>query len=208
MNGRAAPHSKLVAKCAILRKYKEPNMMRRSVMLAVAFGLAMLGSSIVRSDVSDQAALIKALKDAKLTLLQGIAQVAKGTEVPIEAKYQMVHGKLMLSIYTSAKGFDTAAEDNSFNEYIGDVTTATWTPRKDVFTDLKHIARSAQYHALLSMTTVSIPKIIQKASAHSAVLSVKEKIRGGKPVFEVMVVQDNTIKPTFYDLATGEPTAS
>jgi len=36
--------------------------------------------------------------------LQGIAQVAKGTEVPIEAKYQMVRGKLMLSIYTSAKG--------------------------------------------------------------------------------------------------------
>ena len=99
--------------------------MRRSVMLAVAFGMAMFGSSIVRSDDSDQAALIKALKDAKLTLLQGIVQVAKGTEVPIEAKYQMVHGKLMLSIYTSAKGFDTAAEDNSFNEYIGDVTTAT-----------------------------------------------------------------------------------
>jgi hypothetical protein len=188
--------------------HEEPNMMRRSVMLAVAFGLAMLGSSIFRSDVSDQAALIKALKDAKLTLLQGIAQVAKGTEVPIEAKYQMVHGKLMLSIYTSAKGFDTAAEDNSFNEYIGDVTTATWTPKKDVFADLKHIARSAQYHALLSMSKVSIPTIIQKALAQGTVLSVKEKIRGGKPVFEVMVVQDNTIKPTFYDLATGEPTAS
>jgi hypothetical protein len=187
--------------------HEEPNMMR-SVMLAVAFGLAMLGSSIVRSDVSDQAALIKALKDAKLTLLQGIAQVAKGTEVPIEAKYQMVHGKLMLSIYTSAKGFDTAAEDNSFNEYIGDVTTATWTPQKDVFADLKHIARSAQYHALLSMSKVSIPTIIQKALAQGTVLSVKEKIRGGKPVFEVLVVQENTIKPTFYDLATGEPTAS
>jgi hypothetical protein len=28
-----------------------------------------------------------------------------------------------------------------------------------------------------------------------------------KPVFEVMVVQDHAIKPTFYDLATGDPTA-
>jgi predicted nucleic acid-binding OB-fold protein len=183
-------------------------MMRRTVMLVIAFGLATLGSSLAWSQDADQAALIKALGDAKLTLLQGIAQVAKGTEVPIEAKYQMVHGNLMLSIYTSAKGFDTAAEDNSFNEYIGDVTTATWTPKKDVFADLKHIARSAQYHALLSMSKVSIPTIIQKALAQGTVLSVKEKIRGGKPVFEVMVVQDNTIKPTFYDLATGEPTAS
>lgn len=182
-------------------------MMRRNVMLAVAFGVAMFGSSVARSDDADQPALVKALGDAKLTLLQGIAQVAKGTEVPIEAKYEMVRGKLMLSIYTSAKGFDVAAEDNSFNEYIGDVTTAGWTPKKEVFADLKHIARSAQYHALLSITKVSIPTIIQKASAQGTVLSVKEKIRGGKPVFEVMVVQGNTIKPTFYDLATGEPIA-
>jgi hypothetical protein len=187
---------------------QEVNMMRRTVMLVIAFGLATLGSRIAWSDDADQAVLIKALGDAKLTLLQGIAQVAKGTEVPIEAKYQMVHGKLMLSIYTSAKGFDTATEDNSFNEYIGDVTTATWTPKKEVFADLKHIARSAQYHALLSMTKVSIPTIIQKASAQGTVLSVKEKIRGGRPVFEVTVVQNSTIRPTFYDLATGEPTAS
>jgi hypothetical protein len=38
-------------------------------------------------------------------------------------------------------------------------------------------------------------------------LAVREKIRGGKPVFEVMVLQDSTIKPTFYDLATGDSTA-
>jgi len=113
----------------------------------------------------------------------------------------------MLSIYTSAKGFDTAAEDNSFNEYIGDATTTTWGPKKEVFADLKHIARSAQYHALLSMTKTTLPMIIQKASAQGTVLSVKEKIRSGKPVFEVMVVQGNTIKPTFYDLVTGQPTA-
>jgi hypothetical protein len=120
--------------------HKEVNMMRRSLMLVIALGLATLGSSIAWSEDSDQAALIKALDGAKLTLWQGIAQVAKGTEVPIEAKYEMVRGKLMLSIYTSAKGFDTAAEDNSFNEYIGDVTTAAWTPKKEVFADLKHIA--------------------------------------------------------------------
>jgi hypothetical protein len=38
-------------------------------------------------------------------------------------------------------------------------------------------------------------------------LSVKEKIRGGKPVFEVMVVEGNSIKPIRYDLVTGEPTS-
>ena len=184
-------------------------MTRNKLKFAIAFGLATLASAFAASsEEADQTALTKAIGGAKITLQQGITQVAKGTEVPIEAKYQMVRGKLMLSIYTSAKGFDTAAEDNSFNEYIGDVTTGAWTPKKDTFADLKHIARSAQYHALLSMTKVSIPTIIQKASAQGTVLSVREKIRGGKPVFEVMVVQGNTIQPTFYDLATGEPTAS
>jgi len=79
---------------------------------------------------------------------------------------------------------------DSFNEYIGDVTAATWPPKKGAFADLTHIAPSAQYHAPLSMTKVRIPTIIQKASAQGAILSVREKIRGGEPVFEVMVIQD------------------
>ena len=41
----------------------------------------------------------------------------------------------------------------------------------------------------------------------SVLALVTDVIRDGKPVFEVMVVQGNTIRPTFYDLATGEPTA-
>ena len=183
---------------------QEVNVLIRTVMLFVTFGMAALGSSVARSEDTNQTALINALGNAKLTLLQGIAQVARGSEAPIEAKYEMERGTLMLSIYTSAKGFDTAAEDNSFNEYIGDATTATWTPKKEEFADLKHIGRSAQYHTLLSLTKVSLPTIIQKASAKGAVVAVREKIRDGKPVFEVMVLQDKTIKPIFYDLTTGE----
>ena len=181
-------------------------MTKRDLMFAIAIGLATLGSSgAVWSDDADQAALIKAIGGAKVSLLQGIAQVAKGTEVPTEAKYEMEDGKLMLSVYTSAKGFDTAAEDNSFNEYGGDATAAAWTPKKEVFTDLKHIARSAQYHTLLSMIKMTIPAIIQKASPQGTVFSVKEKVRNGKPVFEVMTAQGNTAKTTYYDLMTGEP---
>jgi hypothetical protein len=117
----------------------------------------------------------------------------------------MEDGKLMLSVYTSAKGFDTAAEDNSFNEYGGDATAVAWAPKKEVFADLKHIARSAQYHTLLSMTKVTIPAVIQKGSAQGTVFSVKEKVRNGKAVFEVMTAQGNTAKTTYYDLITGEP---
>jgi len=101
----------------------------------------------------------------------------------------------------------TAAEDNAFNEYGGDATAAAWTPEKEVFADLKHIARSAQYHTLLSMTKMTIPAIIQKASPLGTVFSVKEKIRNGKPVFEVMTAQGGTAKTTYYDLFTGDVAA-
>jgi hypothetical protein len=182
-------------------------MKRRNAVLVIAFGLATLGSNFAAWSEEVDQALIKAIPGVKITLLQGIAQVAKGTEVPTEAKYEMEDGKLMLSVYTSAKGFDTTAENNSFNEYGGEATSSTWAPKKEVFTDLKHIARSAQYHTLLSMTKMTIPEIIQKASADGTVFSVKEKIRNGKPVFEVMNVTGNTAKTTFYDLMTGNPIA-
>jgi hypothetical protein len=176
--------------------------------LAVTVALvALVGTVAAQAAESADEVLVKALAGAKITLLQGIAQVAKGTEVPTEAKYEMDKGKLALTVYTSAKGFDTAAEDNSFNEYGGDATGAAWTPDKEVFADLKHIARSAQYHTLLSMTKVTIPAIIQKASAQGTVFSVKEKVRSGKPVFEVMTAQGGSAKTTFYDLMTGEPAA-
>ena len=184
-------------------------MKARNAMIIIAFGLAILGSGFPAwSEEADQAALIKAIAGARITLLQGISQVTKGTEVPTEAKYELEDGKLMLSVYTSAKSFDTAAEDNSFNEYGGEATAATWAPKKEVFTDLKHIARSAQYHTLLSMTKLTIPTIIQKASADGTVLSVKEKVRNGKPVFEVMTAKGNTVKATFYDLVAGNPTVA
>src|SRR5215471_6448153 len=174
--------------------------------LATAVGLATIaGTFAAQAAENEDAVLLKALAGAKTTLLQGIAQVAKGTEVPTEAKYEMDKGKLALTVYTSAKGFDTAAEDNSFNEYGGDATGAAWTPDKEVFADLKHIARSAQYHTLLSMTKVTIPAIIQKASPIGTVFSVKEKVRNGTPVFEVMTAQGGSAKTTFYDLMTGEP---
>src|SRR5262249_40589146 len=115
--------------------------------------------------------------------------------------------KLMLSVYTSAKGFDTAAEENSFNEYGGEATAATWDPKKEGFTDLKHIARSAPYHTLPSMTKVTIPTIIQKASARGRVFAVKEKIDKSGPVCEVMRARGDTAKTTSYELATGEPIA-
>jgi len=140
-------------------------MMKRGLALIAGFALATLASSNHSAFAQADQTLLRAIPNAKSSLAQGIAQVAKGSEVPTEAKFEMENGKLMLSVYTSAKGFDTAAEDNGFNEYSGEATAAAWSPHKEVFADLKHIARSAQYHTLLAMTKMTIPAIIQKAAA-------------------------------------------
>ena len=51
---------------------------------------------------------------------------------------------------------------------------------------------------------MTIAAIIQKASPLGTVFSVKEKVRNGKPVFEVMTAQGGSAKTTYYDLTTGE----
>ena len=73
-------------------------MTKKNLVLALAFGVAMLASShsLVSAQQADQA-LLRAMGGAKITLVQGIAQVAKGTEVPTEAKYEMKDGKLIKS---------------------------------------------------------------------------------------------------------------
>ena len=153
-------------------------------------------------------AVVAALAKTSHTLSDGIAQVALGTEVPIEAKFEVEDGVLYLSVYTSAMGLETIAEENSFKEYKGDATLAAWAPETEVFEDFEHIARSAQYHTLLSMTAVTIPQIIDAASEGGAtVISVKPKVVEGKPVFEVFVMRDGQPVKQLYDLTNGAPTA-
>jgi hypothetical protein len=50
------------------------------------------------------------------------------------------------------------------------------------------------------MTKITIPAIIQKASPQGTVFSVKEKVRNGKPVFEVMTARGNTSRSSLMTL--------
>src|SRR5258707_13546098 len=127
--------------------------MSRKLKFAFSVALMTFMSAVAAlSEDAGQETLVKALAGAKISLQQGIAQVAKGTEVPTEAKYEMDKGKLALTVYTSGKGFDTAAEDNSFNEYGGEAAAAAGKPHKEGFADLKDIARPATDHTPLSVS--------------------------------------------------------
>jgi hypothetical protein len=60
------------------------------LVIGVAF-ISFVGASVARAE-DDQAALLEALPEAKISLQQGIAQVAMGSEVATEAKYEMDKG--------------------------------------------------------------------------------------------------------------------
>src|SRR5690349_13595699 len=92
-----------------------------AIRLAGAFQLALSQANCQSQEYMD---LGKNLPNAKHTLAEVVMTVTKGTEVPIEAKFEMHDGKLFVGAYTSAKGLGTAAESNSFKEYNGDATSA------------------------------------------------------------------------------------
>jgi hypothetical protein len=154
----------------------------------------------------EHAAVVAALAGTTHTLTEGIDQVATGSEVPIEAKFEVEDGALQLSVYTAAMGLETMPEENSFKEYKGPATAAAWTPETETFEDFEHIARSASYQTLLAMTDVTIPQIIETASEGNAtVISVKPKVIDGKPVFEVFSVRNGEVVEAHYDLMSGAP---
>jgi hypothetical protein len=185
----------------------------RKILLGVATALLLAGSAQVVLSQANYSSpeymdLAKQLPNAKHTLAEVVMTVTKGTEVPIEAKLEMHEGKLFIGAYTSAKGLGTAAESNSFKEYNGDATMAAWMPATEEFKDLQHIARSAQYHTLLTMTKLTIADMVKKAATPGVtVVSVKEMVRNAKPVFEVVTFQGGAFKATYYDLVTGDVVA-
>jgi hypothetical protein len=176
-----------------------------ALLLAGTVQIALSQAGAYAPAASD-ADLIKALPNAKHQLAEVLMTVTKGTEVPIEAKFEIHEGKLFVGAYTSAKGLGTIAEKNAFKEYNGDATMAAWTPATEEFKDLEHIARSAQYHTLLTMTKLTLADMVKKAStAGTTVLSVKEMVRNNKPVFEVVTLQGGALKAQYYDLVSGDP---
>ena len=66
--------------------------------------------------------LLKRLGEAKLSLGQGIAQIAYEHGPAISGKFEIKKGILKLSVYTVRDGLKIGAEKNPLLELIGDAT--------------------------------------------------------------------------------------
>ena len=174
-------------------------------MAALAFVFLALPATAADYKAEDYAALLKALPSAKHNLVEVIGEVTKGGEVAIEAKFEMDKTDLMVGAYTSEKGLAADAEHNVFKEYNGVSTGAAWKAEIEVFKDFGHIARSAQYHTLLSITKLKLLDIIAKAANDrpGTVFEIKALVENGAAIFSVLVAHDGTMSRVTYDLVTG-----
>jgi len=164
--------------------------------LMMAFLAATAASPMAGAeDPKETQALLAALPQSKLTLLDGVRQSAKGSAVPISAKFELEDGKLSLSVYTAEKGLSVIPEKNVLQELSGSPTENKWEPKVEVFKDVPHVARSSQQLTLMALGKASLVQIIERVekSQSGTVFSVTPVIRNHKPMAEVLVADKGKV---------------
>lgn len=164
-------------------------MNRFVVALAALAGMIpVISPCMARADEkSEQAALAAALKDAKVTLEEGLkASEREGT--PVSAKFEVADGKLQLSVYTAKSG--------GFAEVVVDPTTGA-IAEADKITDPGDLEVATKQKAAVAKATVSLLAATEKAvkanAGYRAVSSFPE-MTAGHPTAEVTLLQGQTFK--------------
>ena len=175
---------------------------------ALFLGAALVANAAVAADAGkDQAALIKALAQSKISLVDGLRQATKSPEVPISAKFEFDDkGKLSLSVYTVEKGVATDAEKNVLKELSGSPEQAKWTMEVEVFKDILHVARASQQLALMSLSPFTLADIATKAQNQhpGTVFSIAPAVRNQKPVFVVLKADKGQAVELVFGLLDGK----
>ena len=175
---------------------------------ALFLGAALVVNAAFAAEAGkDQATLIKALAQSKISLIDGLRQATKGTEVPISAKFELDDkGKLSLSVYTVEKGVSIDAEKNVLKELSGSPEQAKWATEVEVFKDIPHVARASQQLALMSLSPFTLAEIATKAQkAHpGTVFAITPAVRNQKPVFIVLEADKGKAVELVFGLLDGK----
>jgi len=160
--------------------------MRKTSMLALAFLVAWLAAVPLGwtqpHDDKERAELAKALKDAKISLQQGVtASVKEGK--PISAKYEVEEGALQLSIYTM-KG-------DKFSEVIVDHKTGKVAKAEPITKDEYLQAARTQSEAMAKAKRslgAAAGEAVRENKGFRAV-SVMPAVKDGHPVADVTLIK-------------------
>jgi hypothetical protein len=161
----------------------------RLVIISAALSLLMAsgGPAVLAADAGkDQAALIKALPRARISMVDGLRQATKSPEVPISAKFEFDdQGKLSLSVYTAEKGLAVDAEHNVLKELSGDPEGGQVGAEDGGIQNIPACCAIVEHLALMSLSPSSLADIVSRAQkAHpGTVFSITPAVRSHKPVF-------------------------
>jgi hypothetical protein len=159
----------------------------RLLVVVAAVGWSVVGAAPADAQDEDAAAMAAALKDAKLTLQEGL-KAGEREGQPISAQFEIDDGKLRLSVYTT-KGDD-------FTEVVADPKTGA-VVRTEKITDTDELNDAADQKAAMTKATVSLLSAVDaavKENAGSLPVAIFPDVRDGHPIAEVTLLQGTTPK--------------
>lgn len=182
-------HRHATLKTKLERADKTARPIKAAIALALSAVALVQPARAGEADKAQQAALVNALAQSKLTLAQGLRQAARTGGVPISAKFEFDDGgRLSLSVYTAEKGLDGDAEHNVLKELSGSPAQKDWKPEVEVFKDVAHVARSSEQLTLLRLSRHSLSDILAMAQKKhpGTVLAITPMVKAHQPVFVVL----------------------
>src|SRR5258706_1243928 len=167
--------------------------MTKQLLLTLALGASflMLAAPAVRADddddEGDQAAVVKALPQAKVSLGQALlASAREGT--PISAKFEVEDGKLQLSVYTM-KG-------DKFSEVIVDHVSGK-VAKAEAITEGEDLEASKAQSAAMKGAKKTLAAALEaalKANAGYKAISIEPALKNGHAVAAVALAKGAEIK--------------
>ena len=123
----------------------------------------------------DEAALIKAVSRAKVTLQQGLTASQREGR-PISGKFEMENGKLQLSIYTEKAG--------KYFEVIVDHMTGSVTKTEPI-TEGDDLSEAKAQSAAMAKAKTDLKSATNKAAIGSRAVAVAPDLKDGHPVASI-----------------------
>ena len=164
-------------------------------MFVVAFGLATLGAGYAArsAEGADDAALIKAMANAKVSLQQALAASQREGQ-PISAQFEIEDGKLQLSVYT--------AKDGKYFEVIVDYGTGKISKVEPITQgeDLDHAkSQTAAMTKAKTALKTAVDKAVKQAPGSRAV-SVTPDLKDGHPAASIQLLKGGQLQTVMEQL--------
>jgi hypothetical protein len=157
-------------------------MMKVALMIIVSLTLA--GLCPAWSAEQDDAALIKAMSGAKVTLQQGLTASEREGR-PISAKFEMENGKLQLSVYTEKNG--------KFFEVIVDHMKGS-IAKTEPITEGDDLADAKSQSAAMANAKTGLKAAVDKTVGLNLAVGVTPDIKDGHPVASITVAKDGKLQ--------------